>query len=109
MNTPATIIIARDTAVDSVEPRTTRRAHAGDQVQICDIGWPGRQLPSAVSTQWAFWTSCDIDGAHIFSAEDVAELRIPDDPYWRDVLADAPLDDAPCTVVWTNHIEDETP
>lgn len=65
--------------------RFTKRA--GEWVWVCPVYYPGEPhnegsigwhtSPDHKRTEWSFWTSYDIDGAFIFSAEDVAMLEVP--------------------------------
>ena len=86
--TLARVRIVRETTVGAVDPRTDRTFRPGEVVTMNQRGRAGREVDRS-----AWWSSTDIDGAHIIRAEccEVVEVLEDHPPAWDDAALDPEL------------------
>ncbi len=70
-HTRARVRITAEVMSRSVEPYTVHTFHPGDELEMFQWGRAGRSVDRS-----AWWTSYDIDGAHIIKAEHVEVITI---------------------------------
>ncbi len=73
-HTRARVRILTETTSRSVDPYTVRTFHPGEELEMVQWGREGRPVKRD-----AWWTSYDIDGAHIIKAEHVEIVEILDE------------------------------
>jgi hypothetical protein len=67
----ARVRILETTVKHSVDPWITRTFQAGDELEMVQWGRAGRSVERD-----AWWTSFDIDGAHIIEADKVEVVKV---------------------------------
>jgi hypothetical protein len=70
-HTRARVRILTETTSRSVDPYTVRTFHAGEELEMLQWGRAGRPV-----RRESWWTSFDIDGAHIIKAENVEVIEV---------------------------------
>ncbi len=72
----ARVRVVADVEVGNVDPGTGRKFRAGEEVDMILRGSAGKPLSAA-----AWWSSTDVDAAHILGTDDVEVLEMLG-PYW---------------------------
>jgi len=70
-HTTALVRITQESGSRAVDPRTDRTFHVGDELTMHQWGRAGRPVERD-----SWWTSFDIDGAHIIDAAAVEVVRV---------------------------------
>ncbi len=70
-HTRARVRILTETTSRSVDPYTVRTFHVGEELEMLQWGREGRPI-----RRESWWTSFDIDGAHIIKGENVEVIEV---------------------------------
>ncbi|WP_157904264.1 hypothetical protein, partial [Parafrankia soli] len=85
-STSARVRVVRETTVGAVDPRVDRTFRVGEVLTMYQSGRAGRQVDRR-----SWWSSHDIDGAHILPADavEIVEVLIDRPPTWADAALSA--------------------